>query len=191
MTDRVADLTWRRPKAVLIVIGIFVVVAGILGRGLEDHLKAAGLHRPRFGERSGRPSCSARDWATTRIRDSSSWRATRTTSASISRRTPVRREVHSLVDDLRGVDFIGRAVDPLRPLERAEDKIRRCAALGDRNRSPRLTTARSRSSRLSPPRSGRSRRRSPRSSRHRRRSSTSNSTRSSRRQQRTSGRKVP
>ena len=46
VTDRVADLTWRRPKAVLIALGIFVVVAAILGRGVEEHLKAAGFTDP-------------------------------------------------------------------------------------------------------------------------------------------------
>ena len=43
VTDRVADLTWRRPKAVLVALAVFVVVAAILGRGVEEHLKAAGF----------------------------------------------------------------------------------------------------------------------------------------------------
>ncbi len=43
MTDRVADLTWRRPKAVLVALAVFVVVAAVLGRGVEEHLKAAGF----------------------------------------------------------------------------------------------------------------------------------------------------
>ena len=43
MLDRVAKLTWRRPKLVLALVGVFVVVAGGLGYDVEHHLKAAGF----------------------------------------------------------------------------------------------------------------------------------------------------
>jgi uncharacterized membrane protein YdfJ with MMPL/SSD domain len=43
MLERIADLTWHRPKLVLALVGVFVVVAGALGRNIEDHLKAAGF----------------------------------------------------------------------------------------------------------------------------------------------------
>jgi uncharacterized membrane protein YdfJ with MMPL/SSD domain len=43
MLQRIADLTWRRPKLVLALVGVFVLVAGALGRNIEDHLKAAGF----------------------------------------------------------------------------------------------------------------------------------------------------
>src|SRR5436190_685778 len=43
MLDRIARLTWRRPKLVLALVAAFVAVAGLLGRGVEDHLKPAGF----------------------------------------------------------------------------------------------------------------------------------------------------
>ena len=43
MLDRVANLTWQRPKLVLALVGVFVVVAGGLGYDVEHHLKAAGF----------------------------------------------------------------------------------------------------------------------------------------------------
>jgi len=41
--DRIAKLTWQRPKLVLALVGVFVVVAGGWGYDVEDHLKAAGF----------------------------------------------------------------------------------------------------------------------------------------------------
>jgi RND superfamily putative drug exporter len=41
--DRIANLTWERPKLVLALVGIFVVVAGGVGYDVEHHLKAAGF----------------------------------------------------------------------------------------------------------------------------------------------------
>jgi RND superfamily putative drug exporter len=43
MLERIATLTWERPKLVLALVGVFVLVAGALGRNIEDHLKAAGF----------------------------------------------------------------------------------------------------------------------------------------------------
>src|SRR5687767_8272166 len=43
MLSRIADLTWARPKTVLGLVGALVVLAGVFGRDLEDHLKAAGF----------------------------------------------------------------------------------------------------------------------------------------------------
>ena len=124
MTDRVADLTWRRPKAVLIALAVFVVVAGILGRGLEEHLKAAGFTDP--ASESERSTELLRDGLgydanpglVVLVRDEDDGRLDITAPA-------IRAEVHRLARQLEGVDFVGRAVDPLRPLERAEGKIRR------------------------------------------------------------------
>jgi RND superfamily putative drug exporter len=41
--DRVARLTWKRPKLVLAVVGVFVLIAGGFGYDVEHHLKAAGF----------------------------------------------------------------------------------------------------------------------------------------------------
>src|SRR3954469_12023950 len=43
MLDRISNLTWRRPRLVLGLVGVFVVVAGALGHDVEHHLKAAGF----------------------------------------------------------------------------------------------------------------------------------------------------
>jgi RND superfamily putative drug exporter len=43
MLDRVAKLTWQRPRLVLALVGVFVLVAGGFGYDVEHHLKAAGF----------------------------------------------------------------------------------------------------------------------------------------------------
>ena len=43
MIERVASVTWKRPKLVLALVGALVVAAGALGRGVEEHLTAAGF----------------------------------------------------------------------------------------------------------------------------------------------------
>ena len=43
MLERIADLTWSRPRLVLAVAAALAVVAGAFGLGVERHLKAAGF----------------------------------------------------------------------------------------------------------------------------------------------------
>ena len=43
MLERVADLTWKRPKTVLVAVVAFVAVAAFFGHDVERHLKAAGF----------------------------------------------------------------------------------------------------------------------------------------------------
>ncbi|MDP1848335.1 MAG: MMPL family transporter [Solirubrobacteraceae bacterium] len=43
MLERIAKLTWQRPKLVLALVGVFVLLAGGFGYDVEDHLKAAGF----------------------------------------------------------------------------------------------------------------------------------------------------
>ncbi|WP_354700887.1 Trehalose monomycolate exporter MmpL3 [Paraconexibacter sp. AEG42_29] len=43
MLDRVATLTWRHPKLVLLVVAICAIGAGAVGHDVEHHLKAAGF----------------------------------------------------------------------------------------------------------------------------------------------------
>ncbi len=124
MTDRVADLTWRHPKGVLIGLAVFVVIAAIMGRGVEEHLKAAGFTDP----------SSESEMATELLREELGYDANpgivvlvrEEGGKPLDMTSPaVRKEIHRLAAELRSVEFVGRAVDPLRPLERAEDKIRR------------------------------------------------------------------
>ncbi|HEX6688923.1 MAG TPA: MMPL family transporter [Solirubrobacterales bacterium] len=43
---RIADLTWQHPKKVLVVIGIFTLLAFAFSKNVEQHLKAAGFSDP-------------------------------------------------------------------------------------------------------------------------------------------------
>jgi len=123
VTERVADLTWRRPKAVLLALGLFVVVAAVLGRGVEGHLKAAGFTDP----------ASESERATELLREELGYDAN--PGLVVTVRDPdgarldltkpsVREEVHRLARKLGDVRHVGRASDPLRPLERADREIR-------------------------------------------------------------------
>jgi uncharacterized membrane protein YdfJ with MMPL/SSD domain len=40
---RIADLTWRKPKAVLAIVGLLAVAGAAFAHDVEDHLKAAGF----------------------------------------------------------------------------------------------------------------------------------------------------
>lgn len=44
--DRIADLTWKRPKLVLALVGVFALLAVAVGHDVEHHLKAAGFTDP-------------------------------------------------------------------------------------------------------------------------------------------------
>jgi len=41
--NRVADLTWKHPKLVLVGVAIFVLLSAAVGKDVESHLKAAGF----------------------------------------------------------------------------------------------------------------------------------------------------
>jgi|SRR5215218_1503165 len=43
MLDRIADLTWQRPKLVLAIVGAFALLAIAVGHDVEHRLKAAGF----------------------------------------------------------------------------------------------------------------------------------------------------
>src|SRR5215470_759183 len=43
---RIADLTWNHPKAVLVAVGVFTILAFALSKNVEQHLKAAGFSDP-------------------------------------------------------------------------------------------------------------------------------------------------
>ena len=124
MTDRVARLTWKRPKAVLAALGIFVVVAAMAGRGVEDHLKAAGFTDP----------SSESEIAVDLLRSELGYNAD--PALIVLARNPeggkldltkpaVRDEAARLAKDLRGVQFVGKAQNPLGALDRAQKKVKR------------------------------------------------------------------
>ncbi len=43
---RIADLTWKHPKLVLLAVGVFTVLAFALSKDVQKHLKAAGFSDP-------------------------------------------------------------------------------------------------------------------------------------------------
>src|SRR3954453_17216840 len=44
--NRVADVTWKHPKLVLSLVGVFALLAVAFGHDVEHHLKAAGFTDP-------------------------------------------------------------------------------------------------------------------------------------------------
>jgi uncharacterized membrane protein YdfJ with MMPL/SSD domain len=112
MLERIADLTWRRPKLVLTLVGLFAVLAIGVGRDVEKHLKAAGF--------TDSASESERATETLRetlgydpnpglflvVRDPDGGKLDVTSPA-------VRREVARLGREVAAVEHVGRVIDPL------------------------------------------------------------------------------
>jgi uncharacterized membrane protein YdfJ with MMPL/SSD domain len=46
LLGRIADLTWRRPRLVLLVVAALAIVAGAVGHDVERHLRPAGFTDP-------------------------------------------------------------------------------------------------------------------------------------------------
>jgi RND superfamily putative drug exporter len=112
MLGRIADLTWGRPKLVLAVVGVFVVLAGAMGHDVEHHLKAAGFT----------DSSSESERATKLLREQLGYDANaglvvllraRDGGRLDLKRPEVAREVTRLRRDLGAVKFIGRVEPPL------------------------------------------------------------------------------
>ena len=111
--NRIADLTWQRPKLVLALVAVFVLFAGVVGKDVESHLKAAGFT----------DSASESEQATKMLRDSLGYnpnpaivlvvRAPDGGKLDIS--SPlVRREVTRISREVAQVEYVGRVVNPLR-----------------------------------------------------------------------------
>ncbi len=112
MLERIADLTWKRPKLVLALVGVFAVVAAGLGHDVEKHLKAAG-----FTDKA-----SESEQATETLRDALGYDAN--AGLVLLVRNPgggkldvedpaVRREVARLSGEVAKVEHVGRVIDPL------------------------------------------------------------------------------
>ncbi|HEX2096882.1 MAG TPA: MMPL family transporter, partial [Solirubrobacterales bacterium] len=111
--NRIADLTWKRPKLVLALVGLFVLVSGAVGKDVESHLKAAGFTD------SASESERATALLTERlgfdpnpaivlvVRDPDGGRLDAKSPA-------VRREVGRLSNAIGRLDHVGRVVNPLR-----------------------------------------------------------------------------
>jgi putative drug exporter of the RND superfamily len=110
---RIADLTWKHPKLVLAVVGLFVLIAAAAGKDVESHLKAAG-----FAD-----SASESERATALLRDSLGYNPNpaivlvvrQPGGGRLELASPaVRREVGRLSREMAQVEYVGRVVNPLR-----------------------------------------------------------------------------
>ncbi len=110
---RIADLTWKHPKLVLAVVAFFTLIAAVVGRDVEQHLKAAGFT----------DSSSESERAGALLRDGLGYDPN--PGLVVVVRSPdggqldtsapaVRREVRRLSREIAGVEYVGRVVDPLR-----------------------------------------------------------------------------
>jgi RND superfamily putative drug exporter len=110
---RIADLTWKHPKLVLAAVGVFTILAFGLSKNVEQHLKAAGFSDPASEsakaqalliEKSGSESQPA---IIVRVRPAAG-------QGRLSLHSPsLRREARRLTAELRSVDGVSRAEDPL------------------------------------------------------------------------------
>jgi uncharacterized membrane protein YdfJ with MMPL/SSD domain len=112
MIERIADLTWNRPKLVLALVGAFAVVAVGLGHDVEKHLKAAGFT----------DSASESEQATGQLRDALGYDANPGLvllvrdpgGGKLDTASPaVRREVARISRQIAAVEHVGQVVSPL------------------------------------------------------------------------------
>jgi uncharacterized membrane protein YdfJ with MMPL/SSD domain len=110
---RIADLTWKRPKLVLLAVGAFAMLAVAIGHNVEHHLKAAGFTDP----------SSESEKATNILRESLGYDPNPAIVLVV--RSPdggrldlsdpsTRREVDRLASGMAKVENVGRVVNPLR-----------------------------------------------------------------------------
>ena len=111
--DRIANLTWKHPKLVLLSVGAFALLAVAIGRNVEQHLKAAGFTDP--GSESEK--------ATSVLRDSLGYDPNpaivlvvrSADGGPLNPRDPaVRRDVGRLSAEVGEVEYVGRVLNPLR-----------------------------------------------------------------------------
>lgn len=109
----IADLTWKRPKLVLALVGLFTLLSVAVGHDVEEHLKAAGFT----------DSSSESERASNRLTDSLGYDPNPAIvlvvrspdGGSLAVDSPaVRREVDRLSREIAQVKDVGRVVNPLR-----------------------------------------------------------------------------
>jgi RND superfamily putative drug exporter len=122
--NRIADLTWKHPKLVLAAVGAFALLAVAFGHNVEQHLKAAGFT----------DSASESERAGALLRDSLGYDPN--PGLVVVVRSPdggrlhladptFRRQVGRLSDEMAGVQYVGRVVDPLRDRRAASTLLAR------------------------------------------------------------------
>ncbi|HEV2775512.1 MAG TPA: MMPL family transporter [Solirubrobacteraceae bacterium] len=124
MLDRIAKLTWERPKLVLALVGVFVLLAGGFGYDVEDHLKAAGFT----------DAASQSERATALLHDELGYDPTPAIVVLVRERDggrldvanpAVRREVDRVAGALADTRHVGNVVNPLRDRRTGEALIGR------------------------------------------------------------------
>jgi putative drug exporter of the RND superfamily len=110
--SRIADLTWKHPKLVLAAVAVFTLFAAVVGRDVEQHLKAAGFT----------DSASESERAGALLRDSLGYDPNPALvvvvrspeGGRLDLTTPtVRREVDRLSKEVARVEYVGRVANPL------------------------------------------------------------------------------
>jgi putative drug exporter of the RND superfamily len=111
--NRIADLTWKRPKLVLAVVAAFALLAVAFGHDVEQHLKAAGFTDPASeSERAtnlltGALGYDANPGIVLVVRSPG--------GGKLDTGSPVvQHEVGQLSDEVAKAQYVGRVVDPLR-----------------------------------------------------------------------------
>jgi putative drug exporter of the RND superfamily len=111
--DRIADLTWTRPKLVLALVGVFALVAIAFGRDVEHHLKAAG-----FTDSSSESEVASRTLGSALGYDANPGLELLVRAPGgglLDTRSPaVRREVGRLSRKAAQIEYVGHVVNPLR-----------------------------------------------------------------------------
>jgi len=122
--NRIADLTWKHPKLVLGIVGIFVLIAAVVGRDVEQHLKAAGFV----------DSASESERASKLLRDSLGYNPNpglvlvvrAPGGGKLDTSSPaVRGEVARISREVAQVEYVGRVLNPLRNPRAGSDLIAR------------------------------------------------------------------
>ncbi len=112
--NRVADLTWNRPKLVLAAVAAFALLAVAFGHDVEHHLKAAGFTDPASeSERATNQLAGALGYDA-QPRASSSSSVPPAAAGSTPASPTVRRDVARLSAEVAKAEYVGRVVDPLR-----------------------------------------------------------------------------
>jgi RND superfamily putative drug exporter len=111
--NRIADLTWTRPKLVLVAVGVFFLVAVAFGHDVEHHLKAAGFTDPSSESERGSGLLSSALGYDPNPGVVLVVRAPGGGPLNLKDPT-LRREVDQLSAKVAKVNYIGRVVNPLR-----------------------------------------------------------------------------
>lgn len=118
MFDRLARLTWRHPKKILLAAFGFVLVAGFFGHDVEHHLKAAGFTDPSSESEQAGDVLSdalghtAQPGLVVLLRDPD--------GGPIDLASPeIITEVDRLADAMRASSYVGHVVNPLDDLAAA------------------------------------------------------------------------